>query len=315
MDYKFSIIIPVWNLEKYIGRCLDSAINQTFKGEYEIIVCLGDSHDNTENIVKERMSKHNNIRIIQCGKQGIMDLRLKGVKESNGEYLAFLDADDYYEPTFLETMYKEISKGYDIVNCSFFYDKGEHIKKNKLVFNKEFDSVEGCKALLFDASMRSFIWSKVYRHELFDFSKLILPKTKEHFFEDTMFMFEIFMRAEKIKSIKNPLYHYVNNPTSVTSSVNPNRFIYHLSAFIVIKILCEQNSNKKYIKVFHHELYRSKLSLRFDAFLIKKSTHKSVYSIYKEHRIGMNILKSKKPTNLDNYEWKQYVLDCLKPIE
>lgn len=315
MNYEFSIIIPVWNLDKYISKCIDSALNQTFKGPYEIVVCLGDSYDKTESIVKEYMSKYDNIKLVKCNEQGIMNLRIRGVQESSGKYIAFLDADDYYEKAYLETMYKEISKGYDVVNCSFYIDKGQHIVKNKFTSNAELNSTKACKLLLNDMSMRAYIWSKVFRRELFDMNKIILPKTKEHFFEDTMLIFEIFSRAKKVKSIKTSLYHYVYNPKSITKSENPNRFMYHLSSFLVIKLLCERSSNPKLYKVFRHKLNRCKESLLFDAYVSRHVTGNSMCTEYRSHKKDIRVLKSKKPTKLDNFTWKQYVLDCLKPLQ
>lgn len=315
MDYEISVIIPVWNLDKYISKCLDSAFNQTFKGSYEVLVCLGESYDKTEAIVRDCMKEHENLRIVQCGGEAIMNLRLKGVQAAKGKYIAFLDADDFYEPTYLEVMHNEISKGYDVVNCAFYINKGSHVSKTIFSKNKELDSVGACNALLSDTYMRAYIWSKVFKRELFDMSKLVLPKSKEHFFEDTTFIFEIFTRVKKVKSIKTPLYHYVYNPKSITKSENPNRFNYHLSTFLVIKLLCEKSNNNKLYRVFRKKLLRCKVSLFFDAYVSRHVTGNSMCKEYRLHKVGIRTLKSKKPTNLDNYEWKQYVLDCLKPLQ
>lgn len=315
MSLDFSVIVPVWNLEIYISRCLDSVLNQSFKGSYEIVVVLGNSQDNTENIVKKYMEKNNNIRLVKCLVPGIMNLRICGITHSKGDYLAFIDADDYYDPKFLEVMYEQISKGYDIVNCSFFIDKGGHIKKNKYVSNKLLSRNQACKALLRDTYMRGFMWSKVFRREVFDLDKLVLPKTKEQFFEDTMFIFELFTRVKQVKSIKTPIYHYVCNSKSVTNSPNLDRVHYHLSAYLVVKLLCERSNDKKLIKIFRHKVFWCRCMLFYDALLIRKATHKSAIGIYRSNKIGLRILKSRKPVNLDNYEWKQYVLDCLKPLD
>lgn len=315
MEREFSIIIPAWNRERFISKCLDSALNQTFKGSYEIIVCLGLSQDNTEKIVNEYCQKYKNIRLVKCNKIGTMLLRLEGVKASVGRYIAFLDVDDMYESTYLETMHREIIKGYDVVNCSFYINRNNKITKNKFTKKSSLNSSKACKALLSDTYMRAFVWSKVYRRELFDFNKIVLPKTKEQLFEDTMFMFELFSRCKTIRSIKTPLYHYIDNPKSVMKDENPNRFNYHLSAYLVIKMLCENNKNKKLIKIFRHKIRWFKITLLYDAKLSSRAAGKSTFKLYRSNKNGVKLLRAKSPTKLDNYDWKQYVLDCLKPLE
>lgn len=315
MKYIFSVIVPVWNLEKYISKGINSLVNQTFDKPFEIIICLGKSDDNTEGVVQNYLDKYENIKLIKMDIQSVMRLRLKGIQEAKGDYIAFMDADDYYEPNYLEVMYQEIVKGYDVVNCSFYVNKGKRIYRNKFVKEKELNTSEACKALLSDIYMRGFLWSKVFKRELFDINKLVIPKTKENYFEDIMFIFEIFTRAQRIKSIKTPLYHYLCNPKSATKVENVNRINYHLSAFLVIKIICEQNSNRNLNKIFRKKLFKMRMTLLFDLIVTRHVAKRNIFSMYHKNKVGIKILKSRKPVNLDNYEWKQYVLDCLKPIQ
>lgn len=312
MEYEFSIIIPAWNVEKYIDKCLESVVSQTFDKPYEILVCLGDSSDSTEDKIKRFMDKNKNIRIIKSLNKKTMELRINGIKQSKGKYIAFLDADDYYCPNYLEEMYKEIEKGFDIVNCSFYNEKNNKIRKNHFVKNKCLDKYESCKALLSDSYMRSFYWCKVFKRELFKDNNFILPKTDIQMFEDTISIFDVFLKANNIKSIKKPLYHYVYNPNSITKKENPDRFNFHLASFLVIKLIAERSTDKKIIKIFRKKILRFKFSLLFDAQVSRHITKKSMFGLYYLNRKDVKLLRSKSPTNLNNYGWKQYVLDCLE---
>lgn len=127
---KISVIIPVYNVEKYIRQCLESVINQTYKN-LEIIIVNDGTKDNSMKIVEEYLSDER-IKIINKENGGLSSARNRGMEEATGEYIYFLDSDDWIELNTIEILV-ENSKGVDIVGANFFYwDEIQKIKeKNK----------------------------------------------------------------------------------------------------------------------------------------------------------------------------------------
>ena len=222
-----SVIIPVKNGDKYLRECLDSVFAQSFKGDYEVILGIDPSTDKTLEIAKEYQKEHPNLIVEEREGKGVQLNRMASLKKAKGKYICFLDADDYYHKDYLKIMFDEIEKGYDVVNCSFFNQKNSKISKNSFVKEADFDSPQGCKAILKDSYMRGYLWTKIYRRKLFDL-KLPVLKVKRALFEDTLITYFMFMNAKKIRSIKTPLYYYRYVETSATKEASSDRYFYHL---------------------------------------------------------------------------------------
>ena len=126
---KVSVIIPVYNVEKYIGKCIDSIINQTYR-DIEIICVNDGSTDNSLNILRDYAQKDNRIIIISQENQGAAIARNNGLNNAKGDYICFLDSDDYVEYTFLETMYKQIT----LQNSDMCLCKSKYVFNDKLVY-------------------------------------------------------------------------------------------------------------------------------------------------------------------------------------
>ena len=116
---KISVIVPVYNMEKYLGICLSSLIHQTFK-DFEIIVINDGSTDNSEQIIDDYKKQYPKlIKTYSFPNQGISKSRNYGIKVSRGKYITFIDSDDYVDVTFLEEMYNQIEKtNSDICVCA-----------------------------------------------------------------------------------------------------------------------------------------------------------------------------------------------------
>jgi len=295
-----SVIIPVKNGEKYLKECLDSVFSQTFKGSYEVIVGVDPSLDKTLEIAKSYQKDHPNLLVEEREGKGVQLNRMASIKKAKGKYICFLDGDDYYSPTFLEEMYEEISRGYDVINCSFKVDTNSKLKKNMFTKEIELDSLGACSALLKDTYMRSFLWSKIFKRELFD---LHLPsfKASDAMFEDTMLVYYLYMNAKKVKSIKKPLYIYRNNSSSVTKGEKKERFTYHLYVFSFIRYLCDLNENKGYLRGFLKNFKRSKLSLWFDAHVSKHALGNGGIKELKKHKLILKDLHKKEKMDMSRY--------------
>ena len=295
-----SVIIPVKNGEKYIRECLDSVFNQSFKGSYEVILGVDPSEDNTLEIAQEYQKDHPNLIVESRRGKGVQFNRVDSIKKAKGKYLCFLDGDDYYSKDYLKIMFEEIEKGFDVVNCSFKVDKNGRLTKNIFSKNIELNSVSACKALLKDSYMRSFLWSKIFKRELFD-NKFPIFDVKDALFEDTMLVYYLFMHAKKVKCIKAPLYVYRNNSSSVTKSPQKNRFEYHLYAFSYIRYLCDLAENNGYLRGYLKTFNRSKLSLWFDGHVSKKVLGNGGLKELKKHKAILKDLKRKEKLDFAKY--------------
>lgn len=116
---KVSVIVPVYNTEKYLKDCLNSLVNQTLK-DIEIIIINDGSTDKSLELLNDYASKYKNIIIINKKNEGQAIARNLGIKSANGEYIAFVDSDDYIELNMFEELYKDSEKKYDIVMCNFY---------------------------------------------------------------------------------------------------------------------------------------------------------------------------------------------------
>lgn len=216
LEYKkVSIIIPTYNCENYIERCLDSVCNQTYKN-LEIIIIDDGSTDNTHNIIKIREKKDSRIKVILKGNEGVSKTRNLGVKISKGELITFIDSDDYYELNAIEILVENMEKfNADISICTFnviednIISYTNNIKNNPKIFNSD----QVIKKIFLDDDIKGFLWNKMFKSEIF--KTLNIP---EHLdvCEDLYCICEILREERKIVYTPTALYNYYMNVNSVT---------------------------------------------------------------------------------------------------
>ena len=205
---KVSVIVPVYNVESYLDKCLNSLVNQTLK-DLEIIIINDGSTDNSQKIIDKYAKKYKNIIAITKENGGVSEARNLGLTKATGEYIGFLDSDDWIEPNMYELMYqKAISQDFDVVACdtqAIYKDKKVYISSNI----KE-DNVSN-KELMIDAY--AVIWNKIYKKELL---KGIKFKKGMNFCEDVEFLYMIYSKVKTIGVIKEPLHNYLQREGSLT---------------------------------------------------------------------------------------------------
>ena len=212
-----SIIVPFYNMEKYLSRCIDSILNQDYQ-LYELIIINDGSTDNSDKICQEYIKKDSRIKYIKQENRGISESRNRGIKESSGKYISFIDSDDIVSPKYLSTLYENlITNKVDISCCSF-----QKFSK-ECTFNEDnniqvIDNVEGIKKLL-NESLSSFLWDKLIPRKLF--SGISFKKDK--IFEDTDVMYKIFSKAKKIVITDAILYGYCQRNSSYVHSYKYDR--------------------------------------------------------------------------------------------
>lgn len=236
---KVSIIVPVYNVEKYLERCLDSLINQKLK-DIEIICVNDGSTDSSLEILKKYAEKDFRIKVIDKKNTGVSDCRNLAIKESKGEFLVFVDSDDWIDLNMLDIMYaKTIEENSDLIMCTYIREFSNHSKEKLFNMPKErvYENLE-LKSLhrkLFGPINEELgnpegldawgtVWGKLYRSEIikrnkFMFKDLNIIGSNE----DSLFNIYFFNKINKAVFINRALYHYWReNEGSITSKYNSN---------------------------------------------------------------------------------------------
>ena len=207
-----SIIVPVYKVEKYLKKCLDSIINQTYKN-LEIIIVDDGSPDRCPNICDEYSKKDDRIKVIHQKNMGLSMARNNGIKLATGDYIGFVDSDDFVEPTMYEDLYNAIIKNnaqMSICNFNIITNKDKY-KKNDYPENKTYNKIEFLKEILLDNNIQSYAWNKLYKKELFD--EIRYPVGKKY--EDIGTTFYLAEKCDKIQLIGKAEYNYINRNDSI----------------------------------------------------------------------------------------------------
>lgn len=213
MDPKISVIVPVYNGEKYLRKCLDSIVAQTLKDIQ--IICVNDgSTDSSLQILNEYANKDNRIEIISQENSGLGAARNTGINAARGTYLGFVDSDDFIDETLYEKVYNKAEKNKaDVVifNINLYYTDICHksVYRNSEFYNAL--SAEGYfTAIEHPAIIQNIgVWDKVYRRNFIEKHKLRNPVNR--IYEDVVFTIQSLVLASRISVIDEPLYYYRKN--------------------------------------------------------------------------------------------------------
>ncbi|HEY8889934.1 MAG TPA: glycosyltransferase [Clostridium sp.] len=215
-----SIIIPVYNVQEYLSVCLDSVIKQTIQNK-EIIVVNDGSTDRCNEILTEYKRIYPEIIIINQKNRGISETRNAGLKVASGEYIAFVDSDDFIELNMFEKMYNKAKRqSADVVICNYILyndmsDKQESKNQKIEGIDKEgyIDKVEALKMFLLN-DIKGYVWNKMHKRELFITNSITFPDFIVC--EDTPVGFLLLANSQKIYSMNEPLYYYRQREKSLT---------------------------------------------------------------------------------------------------
>lgn len=222
MHLKVSIIIPVYNTAYYLPQCLESIINQTVK-EIDVICVNNGSTDNSLNILKDYQKKYDQIKVINhpSGRQGAA--RNAGIKIAKGEYIGFVDSDDYIEPDMFKKMYKLAQeKEAAIVICNI---KNHYEENGKNIINFPESWFPKNNLLNFKKDQRFFrnhtICNKLFKRDFIVNNNLQFPS--ELFHEDVYFVMLAYFLAQKVVAVNEPLYVYrKRKQNTVNATLNNN---------------------------------------------------------------------------------------------
>ena len=208
-----SVIVPFYNVEGYIGRCLDSLVKQSLD-DIEIILVNDGSKDRSK-IVVDKYLKEYPEKIVYLEKEngGLSDARNYAIPYAKGEYIAFLDSDDYVEYTMYKDMYELAKKeNSDMVECDFYW---EYPYKNKtkedkgIIYNGKKEMIE---------KVRVVAWNKLIKKDILEKSKIIFPKGYRY--EDVEFTYKLVPYLDKVSFLKKPCVHYIQREGSISNNQN-----------------------------------------------------------------------------------------------
>lgn len=204
---KISVIVPVYNVEKYIEKCLNSLVNQTFK-DIEIIIINDGSTDSSEKIILQFLDKYDNIKYFKKINGGLSDARNYGMEKATSKYIAFLDSDDYVEKTLYEKLYSRAEKeNLDVVEADFIW---EYENKKKTDNGKKLK--DKWDILLYG---RVVAWNKLYKR------KIIEEKFPSGLrYEDVEFYYKLIPNISRYGLVSEPLIHYVQRSNSLSNNQN-----------------------------------------------------------------------------------------------
>lgn len=231
---KVSIIVPVYNVEKYLDRCLKSLINQTLK-DIEIILVDDESPDNCPEMCDRFAENDSRIKVIHKKNGGLGFARNSGLEIASGEYFAFVDSDDYVDLDFYEKLYIAAKSGdYDLAQGGISIQYGDRIERNNHPYeNRTFDE-NGVKSILFPSVLGPDTYDKnssdmstcigIYKLSLVKDNNIRFVSEREYISEDAVFDIEIFRHIKSAVIIDSAGYYYCYNEASLTHKYMPNRF-------------------------------------------------------------------------------------------
>lgn len=289
MSPSISVVIPVYNSEKYLNECIDSILNQTFQN-FEIITINDGSTDSSLQILEYYAQKHDNIKIINKENEGQGYARKLGLDLAKGDYILFCDSDDFYEPDALEKLYKTITKNKSdiaIIRCIFWdceKNTSEEPEQTKLLdflmkdtdFNNFTFNHMYMKSLAFQYIFAP--WSKIYSKKYLDtYNDFYFPKNLQY--EDVPFHIQVILRAKEISICPHKLYNYrvSNSQSTMHTSIKSQQCFDIFKVIYEIKsILVKEEQLEAYWMLFYSYVlttlyyYYYKITLTFKDEYYKK---------------------------------------------
>ena len=243
---KISVIIPAYNIADYLPRCLDSILNQTYQN-LEIIVVNDGSVDGTQNVIDDYVKKDNRVISVTISNVGVTKTRLTGVEYATGQWIGFIDGDDFIDPEMYETLLSNARKykadishcGYKMVfpsRIDYYYNTGKFFEQ---------DNQTGLEDLISGQFIEPCMCNKLYKKELFNKAvsveniDLSIKNT-----EDLLINYYAFKYSEKSVYVDKCFYHYIlRKGSAATSKVNENKMKDPLKVLKIIKADCSKNAD------------------------------------------------------------------------
>lgn len=259
---KVSFILPCFNVEKYVGRCVQSIHAQSVNWEFEIIAVNDASTDRTLDTLISLQQKYPRLRIVShLENRKLSGARTTGIQHAQGEYIMHIDADDYLIPHSLDNIFDENQRVWDILMANFIVDQGNGNKKARYNIQQNYFNMEisSDRKIIFDNVAKGACVGKFFRRNLLN--DLAYFDYNYNIGEDRAFNIEVFSRAKGVVYDKRPIYFYPYVETSLTHS-GFNRSIIDWNncwAHNICDLYCLKRLSKEAIDASRRELERNSI--------------------------------------------------------
>ncbi|WP_310549814.1 glycosyltransferase [Paenibacillus glufosinatiresistens] len=213
---EISIIVPVYRVEAYIRKCVDSILAQTYT-RYELILVDDGSPDGCPAICDEYAARDARVRVIHKTNGGLSDARNRALDQAKGTYIGFVDSDDWIAPTMFEELHRAAeTSGADIAVCCHYEAAGDELKRinDFSGYPAVLSRTEALGELLLDRRIQNLAWDKLYRRELFEDVRYPAGMA----FEDIPTTYRLFLKADRVALVDRALYYYVQRKESISGT-------------------------------------------------------------------------------------------------
>lgn len=248
MESLISVIVPIYKVEKYLKKCIDSIINQTYKN-LEIILVDDGSPDNCPKICDEYANQDSRVRVIHKENGGLSDARNAGMEAATGECILFVDSDDWIKPRMIEDMHcRMIEDNSDLVSSGVIWvdENGDEIRTVTVNENCIFNSEQAMAALINDGKLKQHVWNKLYKADLIK----NIPFDKGKYHEDVYWSYKAIGEAQRVSIEKNSYYYYVQRSESIMGEKYSAKRLDGLDA---MRLRCEY-MKEKFPKLYNNAL-------------------------------------------------------------
>ena len=223
---QISLILPVYNVEEYLGKCIESCLSQNLpRSEYEIIIVIDGSTDNSIQVAKRYQSENDNIRIVERENGGLSAARNTGLKEARGKYIWFIDSDDYIQKNVLVDIVRQMNQ----LNLDSLWIGWEDVDEHgvaippfaKHAYSKRSDVMTGHDFMTNVLNNYLYAWSFIYKAEFIRHHQLSF--TEGMYYEDADFAFRSLPLLSRIQLYDKKCYYYLQRKGSITSYMNKKK--------------------------------------------------------------------------------------------
>lgn len=258
MSPVISIIVPVYNVEKYLKRCIESIIYQTYK-DFEVILINDGSTDRSGLICDEYSKIDKRIKVVHKRNEGVSSARNCGIDSTRGKYILFIDSDDYIEKNLLKIISEALEEEYDLIYFGYYMDfisenRSLEMKCRNSLYYSNKDFLKDYKYFRGNY-LFGYVWNKLFRAEVIKNNNIYFEINT--FPEDLFFTFEAIKKCNKIKSLNYSLYHYIHRNNLTLSKQKRDKYeitktIYKRTVGFLKELDC-YNINAAYVEGTHIE--------------------------------------------------------------
>ena len=299
---KVSVIVPIYNVEKYLNKCLKTIKSQTFK-DFEVLLINDGTKDNSAVTAQKYCDTDKRSKPYNKENAGLSDSRNYGLKLAKGEYIVFIDADDYIHKDYLYVLYHEcVDNGADMSYCRFKYSYfNTGITFPMFISAKEevMKAPDALNILIRDNFLHSYAWNKMYKKSLFDDNNITYP---DMYFEDVATSGRLLFHANKIAVSDRYLYYYLKRFGSIMSTMNAKKINDFLRSALFIRNYVQLKG--------HYDEYKDSI------YKFARKVHLvNIYSIIRQHLVHFDFRKMGYNFKMNKAAFNYIISDDYVPTE